>query len=120
MQTEKSLRPALLLIAALILAQTGPVAAADKLHLGPALDEKARPLKAIPDEKTAILVAEAVLGPIYSDAQVRRERPFHASLDHGVWNVDGTLNCGPNCLGGTAHVSIAQKDGRILNIFHGK
>jgi hypothetical protein len=111
---------ALQLVALLALGLAGPVCAADGAKRGPALDERSRPLRAIPDEKTAILVAEAVLGPIYGEAQVHQERPFHASLDRGVWNVDGTLSCAPGCDGGTAHVSIARRDGRILEIFHGK
>ncbi len=108
------------IVALLILGAGAAAHAASGPDVVPAIDQNARPLRAVTNEKTAVLIAEAVLAPIYGDDAVRSERPFHASLSDGVWNVDGTLSCAPACLGGTAHVSIAQRDGRILTIFHGK
>jgi hypothetical protein len=77
----------------------------------------------VPDERTAIRIAEAVLIPIYGGRTVRRERPFHASLHDGVWSVEGTL---PRFLGifsvkgGVAIIEIAKSDGRVLRVSHGK
>ena len=45
----------------------------------------------VPDEKTAIRIAEAVWSPIYGEEEIRREKPFVASLKSGVWTVQGSL-----------------------------
>ena len=34
----------------------------------------------VPDESTAIRIAEAIFVPIYGQSQVKAERPFHAHL----------------------------------------
>ena len=71
----------------------------------------------VPNEKTAIRIAEAVLGPIYGEDQITKERPFGATLKEGVWTVAGHLSM-PN--GGVAIAEIAKQDGRILRVTHGK
>jgi hypothetical protein len=43
----------------------------------------------VPDEKTAIRIAEAVWSPIYGEAMIQGEKPFVASLKSGVWTVGG-------------------------------
>jgi hypothetical protein len=43
----------------------------------------------VPNEKTAIRIAEAVLGPIYGEVQIAKERPFAATLKGGVWTIEG-------------------------------
>lgn len=72
----------------------------------------------VPDAKTAIAIATAVWGPIYGEAKIQGERPFKATLDHGVWFVEGSLPFG--WMGGVAEAEIAQTDGRILRVSHGK
>ncbi len=72
----------------------------------------------VPDARTAILIAEAVLAPVYGEAQVAHERPFKAALKDGVWTVKGYLP--PHLVGGTAEVQIAKKDARILSMTHGQ
>ena len=74
----------------------------------------------VPDEKTAITIAEAVLKPVYGDEQIRSEEPFHATLKGDVWTVDGYLPPNPNIAGGVATVHISRTDGRILYMMHGK
>ena len=106
------------LAVALVLALFGTAVAAGGPDPGAVFGQDFRPLRAVPDEKTAVLIAEAVIAPVFGEDTVRGERPFYAVLDKGVWQVDGTLGCEPKCVGGTAHVSIAMKDGRILAIFH--
>ena len=71
----------------------------------------------VPNEQTAERIAEAVLIPIYGEAEVRSERPFKAILANGIWTVRGTLP--PNSLGGTGVVRLAKSDGRILFMIHG-
>jgi hypothetical protein len=76
------------------------------------------PLGFIPDEKTAITIAEAVLLPIYGEEKIKQERPFTAILNNGTWQVSGSLANGYK--GGVAIVEISQKNGQIFSISHGK
>jgi beta-lactamase superfamily II metal-dependent hydrolase len=80
----------------------------------------------VPDSKTAVAVAEAVLIPVYGKGQVESERPFTATLEHDVWTIGGTLNCfdakgakTTDCDGGAAVVKTSKGDGRILYMLHG-
>jgi hypothetical protein len=72
----------------------------------------------VPDEKTAIRIAEAVLEPIYGEKAIADERPFRASLKDGLWTVEGTLPKG--FAGGVAIVQLWQNDGRIEAVVHEK
>lgn len=77
------------------------------------------PNGAVPDQKTAILIAEAVLAPVYGE-KVLNERPFTATLKDDTWYVLGTFHHGSGKLiaGGVAIVEISKKDGCILRISH--
>jgi hypothetical protein len=78
----------------------------------------------VPDEATAVIIAEAVLTPVYGQKQIRSEEPFHATLEGGTWKVRGSLHCerlggGPHdCVGGVAEVDIAKRDGRVTRLTH--
>jgi hypothetical protein len=81
----------------------------------------------VPDEVTAVKIAEAVLVPIYGEQHIISERPFTAELDGDVWTVTGTLHCGNQyssptvrCVGGVAEIKISAVDARILSVKHGK
>jgi hypothetical protein len=77
----------------------------------------------VPDAKTAIKIAEAVLIPVYGAKQIASEEPFAAVLtDNSIWTVTGTLYCGGagQCDGGVATVTIAKADSRVLSMTHGK
>lgn len=73
----------------------------------------------VPDSATAVRIAVAVWIPIYGAAQIRSEQPYNASLKNGVWTVTGTLPRQYN-QGGVAIAKIANRDGRILFVLHGK
>ena len=47
----------------------------------------------VPDEATAIKIAEVVWTPIYGNS-LKAERPFHAKLIGDVWHVEGSLPTG--------------------------
>jgi hypothetical protein len=67
----------------------------------------------IPDEKTAVTVAEAVLSPIYG-----KEIPqltFHAVLKDGIWHVAGTPIAYD---GGSVQIRIDKETGKILGHVH--
>lgn len=70
----------------------------------------------VPDEKTAIKIAEAIWYPIYGD-DIYDEKPFKAELKDGVWVVRGTLNYD---VGGVAYIEIQKNDCKILKVTHGK
>jgi NTF2 fold immunity protein len=72
----------------------------------------------VPNEETAVRIAEAVLVPIYGEGQVRSEQPFRARLVGKIWLVTGTLK--PDAEGGTAEVRISRASGEILSVKHGK
>ena len=77
----------------------------------------------VPDTKTAIRIAIAVWSPIYGEKQIQEEKPFHAALNHGIWTVTGSLPPSPHgnvMVGGVALAKISKKDGRILQVTHGK
>lgn len=81
----------------------------------------------VPDSRTAIAIADAVLVPVYRKKQIESERPFTAVLQNDVWTVGGSLNCLDDkggvtslCAGGVAVVKISKSDGRILYMLHGK
>lgn len=70
----------------------------------------------VPNEATAVKIAEAILVPIYGERLIASERPFKATLKDSVWTVIGTLP--PQFLGGTAIVKLSKQDGRVLYLIH--
>ena len=72
----------------------------------------------VPDEQTAMRIAEAVWSPIYGEENIKSEKPFVASLKNDVWTVHGSLPKG--WVGGVAEAEISKSDGRILRVSHGK
>jgi hypothetical protein len=77
----------------------------------------------VPTADVAIQIAEAVLTPVYGSSVVTSERPFHATLDRGVWIVKGTVPCagvrpGGVCPGGNAEIWISKDNGQILYMIH--
>jgi hypothetical protein len=76
----------------------------------------------VPNEATAIRIAEAVLTPIYGVDTIEKEKPLIARLENETWVVEGTFRCpgGSGCKGGVAVAEIAKDDGKILRVSHGK
>jgi hypothetical protein len=81
----------------------------------------------VPDEATALQIAEPRLIKTYGKRQIDEERPLTATLDKGIWTVSGTLWCTDrngnrthDCLGGTAVLKLRQRDGKILSVIHYK
>lgn len=90
--------------------------------MGPILSQEKDSFKPpkgfIPDEKTAISVALAVLYPIFGEKTINFEKPFKATLIKGVWTVVGTLPKGID--GGVALIQIRKSDGQIIQVSHGQ
>jgi hypothetical protein len=74
----------------------------------------------IPNESSAIKVAEIVWLNIYG-SEINDEKPFTAKLQDGkVWIVEGSFNGGKHAKGGVAYIEIQKSDGKILKVTHGK
>jgi len=77
----------------------------------------------VPDAKTAVRIAEAILIPIYGEKQVQSELPLSATLEGGIWIVTGSMPPeidGWVTAGGVAEVKISKATGEILGVTHGK
>ena len=71
----------------------------------------------VPDDVTAIKIAEAVWLPIYG-AAIYDKKPFTAKLKGNTWIVEGTLP--KNMLGGVPIAEISRVDGRVTRVSHGQ
>jgi len=72
----------------------------------------------VPDEETAVKIAEAVLYAIYGET-IETQKPFKIALkENKVWIIEGTLP--EDTLGGTVYIEIQKKNGAIINLSHGK
>jgi hypothetical protein len=71
----------------------------------------------VPDENTAIKIAEAIWLPLYGK-EIYDEEPFKAELrDSLIWIVQGNLK---TTRGGVAYIEIQKSDCKILKVGHGK
>jgi len=71
----------------------------------------------VPNEETAIKIAEAVWLPIY-DEHIYSHKPFIAKDKKTYWIVKGTLPKGYK--GGVPYIEIRKSDCKILKVEHGK
>lgn len=71
----------------------------------------------VPNEETAVKVAEAILYPIYGE-NIYQQRPFIATLENEIWVIEGSLPEGMK--GGVAYIEIQKKDCKILKVTHSK
>ena len=78
----------------------------------------------VPDEATAIRIAEAVFIPIYGEQHVHSERPFRARLDGEYWVVSGSLpkprSKDELIVGGTMTAEINRQTAMIRAVYHMK
>jgi NTF2 fold immunity protein len=73
----------------------------------------------VPDEQTAMRIAEAVWIPLYGQEQIDSEKPFRVYLQNGVWIVKGKP-IPKDSFGGVAIAEISKKNGRIIRVSHGE
>ena len=72
----------------------------------------------VPNEETAIKIAEAIWLPIYGES-IYEKKPFIAVLINGkVWEVKGTLNF--DQIGGVPIIEIQKNNCKIIKITHTK
>lgn len=72
----------------------------------------------VPDPTTAVLIAEAILTPIYGVDEISRQQPFTATEVNSQWLVVGSIK--NNEAGGVASIVIDKKDGRIIRVTHSR
>jgi hypothetical protein len=77
---------------------------------------KLPPQGIVPDEATAVKIAEAIWLPVFGEQVVAKFRPYQAELKNGVWTVYGTLP--RNSRGGTPMLAIRKEDGRVIEVWH--
>jgi len=70
----------------------------------------------VPDEVTAVKIAQAVFEPIFGREEVEKYLPYHGTLKNKIWTVYGTLK--PGSRGGTPQLSIQKKDGKVTEVWH--
>jgi hypothetical protein len=71
----------------------------------------------VSDQKTAIAIAEAVLFHVYGERTIREQRPYIIKHVRDKWIIDGAPP--PRGMaGGSFHIVISQRDGRVLEITH--
>lgn len=86
----------------------------------------------VPDEKTAILIAEAIWLPIYGEDLIEN-KPFRGTLENdSIWHVFGSLPSpkisidinGDSLItivqAGVPEIWISKFDARVLKVTHGK
>ena len=73
----------------------------------------------VPTEKVACQIAEIILTPIYGEDNIKKQKPFKATLVRdSVWVVVGVQK--EIEIGGVAYIEIQKRDCKILKVSHGK
>jgi len=71
----------------------------------------------VSDQKMAIAIAESVLFHVYGERTIREQRPYIVKHVRDKWIIDGAPP--PRGMaGGSFHIVISQRDGRVLEITH--
>jgi hypothetical protein len=72
----------------------------------------------LPTKAVAIAVTEPLLFSIYGKENIIRQRPYEVYLINGFWYLSGTL---PQDMdGGTFELVVEAKNGRVVELTHGK
>lgn len=67
----------------------------------------------VPNKKTAVRIADAILTPIYGRTVVEYEKPYSVTLRRGIWIVKGKAHPGP---GGNLLIEISKRTGCIIRV----
>lgn len=78
--------------------------------------ENEQQINYVPNEATAIKVAEAVWLGMWEEKVVNQNKPFHATLEAGVWHVSGTKPAAAT-KGGTIHMKLQANDCKVLEVW---
>ena len=73
----------------------------------------------VPNAKSAVDIAKAILYSSYGEEKINEEKPFNVELQNGkAWHVFGSLPKG--YIGGVFEIWIQKSDGKILCLYHTK
>jgi uncharacterized lipoprotein NlpE involved in copper resistance len=73
----------------------------------------------VENEETAVRVAEAILFERYGQNKIEDEKPYTVEVkSDSIWVLDGALN--QIGYGGTFHIEISSKNGKIIEVTHYK
>jgi hypothetical protein len=72
----------------------------------------------VPDEATAIAVAEAILVAKYGQESIDSQKPFLVGLENDVWTIWGHRQ--RLLPGGVFRIQISKQDASVKAISHGK
>ena len=72
----------------------------------------------ITDREMAIEIVEPILFKIYGKENIVSERPYECYLIEGYWYICGTLP--KDWKGGVFEIIISSKDGKVIELTHGK
>jgi hypothetical protein len=72
----------------------------------------------IKDSAMAIKVIEPILFGIYTEEEIKRQRPYKCVLVDNYWVVSGILQ--EDWVGGTFLIIMDARNGKIIKITHGK
>lgn len=72
----------------------------------------------VPNETTAVEIAQAILVPIYGDAAIEKQKPFVVTLSQNVWTIEGSSP--KDGIGGVFLLKLARRDARVLRLTHSK
>jgi NTF2 fold immunity protein len=70
----------------------------------------------VPDSRSAVAIAVAILTPVYGEAEINAAKPWHTGLKDGVWTVVGTFHGEGD--GGSPVIQIEQSTGSIRFLGH--
>lgn len=74
--------------------------------------------KPIPDSKSAVNIAEKILFEVYGKDEIIEQRPYNVVLQNGYWILNGTR---PKLIiGGAFLIIMNSKNGKIIELIHGK
>lgn len=73
----------------------------------------------IPDEETAISVAEVYLFKTFGKEKIEEEQPYQIGKVDGYWIIKGTMPS-KYILGGSFEMVINSKNGEVVGVSHGK
>jgi len=74
--------------------------------------------KPIPDSKSAVNVAEKILFEVYGKDEIIEQRPYNLVYQNGYWILNGTRP--EPIIGGVFLIIMNSKDGKIIELIHGK
>ena len=74
----------------------------------------------VPDEVTAIRIAEAVFVVAYGEQRLDKEKPLEAHLYNNIWTVLGSVDCQNKYPCDQLSMGIRKDSGEILSVSRGE